>query len=1063
MRLLLRNSSTSRKGSFGRRWLFHRFLTAVALLCSALPARAVDPDRAISHYIRDRWGSEKGFPGRSVSAIAQTSDGYLWIGTEKGLIRFDGLNFQVFEHAAPSSLPIGGIQQLMADGDGNLWIVLQSTQILRHRDGKFELGREEAELGITSVGRRRDGTVLLSSLAFGTLAYRGGKYEILTSPSEIAAPETTATAEADTRNTRLSWAIGFRPQRFANPNSPVTAMIETADDKVWLGTRDKGLFYMSQGRVFAAGKGLPKSQINCFLAFQNREMWIGTDSGMVRWDGSEVTSSGVPDGLRHVPVFSMIRDRNSNIWVGTARGLIRVNAKGVSADRAGPQTSQAVTALFEDREGNLWTGGPSGIQRLRDSAFVTYSVANGLPSDKNGPVYVDEQARLWFAPLEGGLYWAKGEQIVRVRDAGLDRDVVYSISGRANELWIGRQRGGLTLLRETGHSVTVKTYTQADGLAQNSVYAVHQSRDGTVWAGTLDAGVSALRNGRFTTYTTANVLSSNTVTSMAESPDGTMWFATSNGLNAFSNGRWRVFTVNDGMPSADVNCVLADSMGVLWIGGTAGLAFLISDHVQVPLEALEPLHEQVLGIAEDRNGWLWIATSSHVLRIKRDRLLRNESSDADVREYGLSDGLLGTEGVRRHHSVFADPTGKIWFSMNRGLSVVDPNQATVNSAPALVHMESVMVDGTAINRQIPIRFSSARQRVTFSYTGLNLSNSEGVKYRYRLDGFDRDWSDPTTIQTAIYTNLTPRPYRFRVMASNSDGLWNGPEAVVGFEVEPTIWQTWWVRLILVFCAGLVALGVYRLRISQLARVLNMRFQERLAERTRIAQDLHDTLLQGVLSASMQMHVAVDGLAEDSPARPAFDHILQLMRQIVEEGRNTVRGLRSSIDDANDLQNSFSRIPQELGKQAAGFRLMIEGEALALHSAIRDEVYRIGREALVNAFRHSRASNVDLHLKYAAKELRILVRDDGCGIDPQVLQLGRDGHWGLRGMRERAERIGARLKVLSRPGSGTEVELRVPSNVAFGSHPARPASKLIAWLPGGPQKTDEYLNVEPDNK
>src|SRR5262249_27936292 len=301
--------------------------------------------------------------------------------------------------------------------------------------------------------------------------------------------------------------------------------------------------------------------------------------------------------------------------------------------------------------------------------------------------------------------------------------------------------------------------------------------------------------------------------------------------------------------------------------------------------------------------------------------------------------------------------------------------------------------------------------------------------------------------TAIYTNLAPHSYRFRVIASNSDGLWNGPEAVVGFEVEPTIWQTWWLRLILVISAGLVALGVYRVRISQMAGVLNARFQERLAERTRIAQDLHDTLLQGVLSASMQMHVAVDSLAEDSAARPAFDHILQMLRQIIEEGRNTVSGLRSSIDNVNDLQNSFSRIPEELGEQAAGFRLVIEGEALALQSAIRDEVYRIGREALVNAFRHSEASNIDLHLEYAAHELRVLVRDDGRGIDPRVLQLGRDGHWGLRGMQERAERIGASLKVFSRAGSGTEVELRVPSNIAFGPHPTSPASKLIAWLPG----------------
>jgi len=1023
-------------------------------VCSVLPAHAIDPDRAISQYIRDRWASDKGFPGGSVSAITQTADGYLWIGTEKGLIRFDGLNFQLFDHAVPSSLPIGPIQELMADGDGNLWIVLQNTQILRYHDGKFELGRGEVEFGITSVGRRRDGTVLLSSLALGTLAYRAGKYEILTSSSEVAAPE-KRTTEADTRNTRLSLAIGFRPQRFADPNSAVTAIAETADGRLWLGTRDKGLFYMSQGRVFAAGKGLPNSQINCILAVENQELWIGTDTGMVRWNGTALTSSGIPDALRHTRVFSMIRDRNSNIWVGAAAGLIRVNPQGVSTDRTGPQTTRAVTALFEDREGNLWTGGLSGIQRLRDSAFVTYSVADGFPSERNGPVYVDQQGRTWFAPLDGGLYWTKGEQTESVRDARLARDVVYSISGRGNELWIGKQRGGLTLLRVSGRSVTARNYTQADGLAQNSVYAVHQSSDGTVWAGTLDAGVSAFRNGRFTTYSTANGLSSNTVTSITESPDATMWFATSNGLNAFSNGRWRVFTVKEGLPSADLNCVLADSTGVLWIGSTAGIAFLVSDHVQVPLEAPGPLREPVFGIAEDRNGWLWIATSNHVLRVQRNGLLRGGHSNADVREYSLTDGLLGTEGVKRHQSVVADALGRIWFSMNRGLSVVDPNQATASSVPGLVHLESITVDGNAVDPQAPIRFSSARQRVTFSYTGLSLSNSERVRYRYRLDPFDRDWSEPTAIRTANYTNLSPGSYRFRVISSNSDELWNGAEAAVGLAVTPTVWQTWWLRLGLVLCAGLVTLAVYRLRMHEVRRLLNARFEERLAERTRVAQELHDTLLQGIISTSMQLHVAVDQLPSDSPAQPALNRVLQLMGQVIQEGRNTVKGLRSYSSKADDLKQAFLRIIEDVGMDGqVDFRVVLEGKPIPLRAPIRDDIYSIGREALVNAFRHSHARAIEVALGYEPGQMRIVVRDNGRGIDQQILASGREGHWGLSGMRERAERIGAHLKVLSRVGMGTEVELCVPARVAFESQAGKDASKRFAWLFA--RKSDERI-------
>jgi signal transduction histidine kinase/ligand-binding sensor domain-containing protein len=1045
MRLLLTNSSTSREGGFRKQELSKRFLAAAFILCLVPLARATDTDRAILHYSRQRWGNDNGFPGGPVSAIAQTSDGYLWIGTEKGLLRFDGSNFQLFKQATPSSDPIGPVEGLTADAEGNLWILLKNTQILHFKDGKFELGREETEFGITSLGRRADGSVLFSSLAFGTLAYRAGKFQNLTSSSEMAPSETTATAEADTRSTRLSWAIGFRPQRFAEPNSAVTAMAETRDGKIWLGTRDKGLFYLSQGRVFPAARGLGKTPVNCLLAWGDGELWIGTEEGVMRWNGREVTSAGVPSALRHAPVLSMIQDRNANIWVGTSGSLIRVNGQEVLIDQGSPETNGKVTALYEDREGNIWMGGPWGIERLHKSVFVSYSEADGLPSESNGPIFVDQEGRTWFAPLEGGLDWIKGGETGTVTDAGLDRDVVYTISGREDELWIGRERGGLTLLRRSGNSLTAKTYTQAEGLAQNSVFAVYQSRDGTLWAGTLSRGVSAFRNGRFTNYTTANGLSSNTVTSIAQRPDGSMSFATPNGLSLLSHGKWQVFTADDGLPSSDLNCVLADSAGVLWVGTTAGIAFLISNHVQTPRQEPEPLREPILGIAEDKNGWLWISTSDHVLRVKRSRLLGAASSGADVRVYGPSDGLLGTEGVKRQQTVFADPGGRIWFSLNRGLSVVDPDRAGGSSVPALIDIDTVYVDGTAIDPQSPVRISSARQRITFGYTGLSFSNPERIRYRYRLDGFDRDWSEPSITRTAEYTSLGPGSYRFRVIASNGDGLWNSAEATLPLTVDPMWWQTLWVRLLVLLVVGSVIFAIYRSRLNRLARQYNIRLEERLAERTRIAQDLHDTLLQGALGASMQLHVALDVLPEDSPERPKLNRILELIAQVVEEGRGAVRGMRSSIDSDHDLKNSFLRIPNELGSHTRiNFQVNVRGESLTLRPAIYEEVYRIGREALMNAFRHSRASEIEMVLEYQVHQFRLLVRDDGCGIESDILLSGREGHWGLSGMRSRAKKIGASLGVSSRPGDGTEVELCVPSQIAFVS---RHAHGLSNWING----------------
>lgn len=1041
----MKSLNTFRNPGIGKWWLIRRATAGLAAVCLAVSAFAIDPNRLVSQYLDDSWGTEKGFAGGSVSALAQTPDGYLWIGTEKGLVRFDGLNFRQFEQANPTSFVIGPVRSLLADSQANLWVLSQNTKLFRYHNGSFELIRGEAENGITAIGRGSAGAILLSSLAMGTLRYDGKRFLTVSPPPQFADSASIAQGEApDERSSRLSWSTGIMPDRLAQPTSAVISMAATEDGRIWMGTEDGGLFYLRQGRASAVD-GLPKARISYLLPVESAGLWIGTGQGVWRWDGSRLTRAGVPAALLHAEVLSMIRDRDANLWVGTTQGLLRFNAKGVSSVST-VAGGGAVTALLEDREGNLWIGSERGLERLRDSAFVTYSVA-GLPAQSMGPLYVDAEERTWVAPIAGGLRWLRGGKEGKVTAAGLAEDIVYSLAGGGkNELWIGRQRGGLTHLRYRDGEFTAEIYTQADGLAQNSVYAVYASREGTVWAGTLSGGVSAFRNGHFTTYTTANGLASNTVTSMAEGTDGTMFFGTPKGVSELTKTGWRSYGVREGLSSADVNCLLRDGTGVLWIGTSEGVAFLRAGQVKVPPAVPDSLHQPVLGMAEDRNGWLWMATASHVLEVKRSALLGEGFQEGDVREYGLADGLQGTEGVKRSSSVIADGQGQVWFSTNRGLSVVNPARATVSSAPALVHIEAVSADGSSLDLRGPVRTPPSPQRTTFRYVGLSLSNAERVRYRYRLEGFDRGWSEPVTNREATYGNLGAGRYRFRVMASNSEGLWNGSEAAVGFEVEPTLWQTWWFRLGCVLSAGLLVLGVYRVRMHQLTRLLNVRFEERLAERTRIAQELHDTFLQGVLSASMQLHVAVDQLPPDSPVLPAMKRVLQLTGQVVEEGRNTLRGLRSSIESAQDLKNSFSRIPEELGGgKGIDFRVVVEGTSLPLRPAIRDEVYRVGREALVNAFQHSGASNIDVHLEYAANQLRILVEDDGRGIDPEVLQSGRDGHWGIAGMRERAERIGGKLRVWSRRGGGTEVELCLPSQVAWDCHPTGPAPRWFARL------------------
>jgi signal transduction histidine kinase/ligand-binding sensor domain-containing protein len=825
--------------------------------------------------------------------------------------------------------------------------------------------------------------------------------------------------------------------------SPVVAMGEGPDGRVWLGTRGAGLFYVDDGQAKAVVRGLPDRRVNCVLPLTGSEVWVGTDAGVVRWDGTTLVTAGVPEALRHVRALAMVRDRDSNVWVATSAGLWRVNDSGAAPLEGGPAGAQEpVTALFEDSEGDLWTGTERGIERLRDSRFATYARAEGLPSDRNGPVYVDADGRTWFAPLDGGLYWLQGGRVNRVDAAELGADVIYSIAGARDGLWAGRRRGGLTHLVVRQGRVESRSFKRADGLAQDAVYAVHESRDGTVWAASLNDGVTRLRDGRVTTYTATHGLASDTVGSIVDDAEGTTWFATPAGLSAFSDEAWRTYTTRDGLPSDEVNCLRVGSSGVLWIGTGDGLAFRASGRIQpVPLGQLSR-GEQVLGLAEDTGGWLWLATSRRILRVREASVGGAPPAEVEVNEFGRPDGLRGIEGVKRHRSVVADALGRIWFSTNAGLSVVEPARLP-RPQPVTPRLVGVAADGQTLSLVERVHVPAGRQSVTVRFDGVSLSIPERLRFRYRLDGFDHDWSEPTSSRIARYTNLAHGSYAFRVRAFGLGEGWIGPEAAVGIVVEPALWQRGSVRALALLVVGATLAVVYRSRVRRVTRQLNLRFEERLSERLRIAHELHDTLLQGLASASMQLHVARDQLPTDSPAQPLLGRVQELMTQVIDEGRDTLRGLRTADRDSGDLPEAFARVPDEMAvRSAASLRVIVEGSPRPLREVVRDEVYSIGREALVNALRHSDANRIEVEVEYGSRALHVLVRDDGSGIDPEVLRSGRDGHFGLSGMRERAEKLGARLNVWSAAGAGTEVALSVRGSIAFA---AAPSAGPLGWV------------------
>ena len=1027
--MLSKTSSSFRSISLRPRLPFLAFLILAGTLCSRCASEGLAPAKRVSQYLTDHWTVRDGLPKARINSIAQSADGYLWIATSKGLVRFDGFRFRAADEIRKDAHLTSPSYALLVDGKGNLWLQAQGLKLFVYQNGAFRpVSLPGPPLGrFYAMSRGREGGLVLSILGPGFMRYQPGMVGILSEKGKI----TTV---------------------------PPRTVAETSDGRVWLGTHTEGLFYYDSGGVHAMTQGVPDTKINNLLAVKNAELWIGTDTGLALWDGHMVSNRFLPAPLQTAQILSLLEDRYGNLWIGTSDGLFRLSSEGWSLEAVRDESGKAITCLFEDREGNIWTGDSNGIERIREGAFATFSIAEGLPAETNGPIYADSHDRIWVAPSQGGLYRIAKGLVKSFPVSAIGNDIIYSIAGHGDDLWLGRRQGGLTHVRipsDDNHTrVTAKTYTQEQGLAQNSISTVFRSRDGTIWAGTLSGGVSKFRDSSFVTLTTIDGLGSNSISSIAQGADGTMWFATSNGLTSLSNGQWKTFTERDGLPSNEVISLKSDSSGVLWIGTANGLAFLQTLPIRVTTESQPLLHEAILGIAEDRTGLLWVATSNHIFEARRSALLAGVLKEGDFRKYGPLDGLGGTEGIRRDRSVVSDDKGRIWLSLSRGISVIDPLRGDGNQALALPQVEEVSVDGVPRELNQLTRIPPSPQKITISFVGLGLAIPERVHYRYKLDGVDRNWSEPTESRQVVYTRLHPGSYRFHLLAANDKGEWSASEVAIPFTIEPAYWQTAWFQFTCALLLVLLLWGSYRLRLLQITRQLNVRFEERLTERTRIAQDLHDTLLQGVLSASMLLHVAADQVAEESSAKPMLQRIINLMSQVTREGRTTLKGLRSQTSETRSLEEAFGSIPEETAwTKTIDYAVTTQGTPRALHPASRDEIYRIGREAVVNALRHADAKRIVVHLNYTSSHLLLLVADDGCGIPSQTLASGRDGHWGLQGMRERAQELSGKLNFRTHRGVGTEVILIIPSVVAYQAQPRR---SLLFWLRRGshvlPRKT-----------
>jgi signal transduction histidine kinase len=716
-------------------------------------------------------------------------------------------------------------------------------------------------------------------------------------------------------------------------------------------------------------------------------LWVGTTHGLYRIRGTEVDHYDAADGLSSDWVRRILEDREGNVWVATSRGIDMfrdLRVKSIS-QREGLNDGE-VESVAASQDGNVWIG-TGRLQILGPRGVSLFGPGKRLPGNLVTSLFTDHAGRLWAGMINRLFVYERGSFREVTKQDGSALGMVMGIAEDSDHtVWVESAGQTGTLLRIQDLKVRQQFPAPAMPLARKIV----ADPQGGIWLGLVTGDLARYRDGQVNTFTFGDHPNSR-VLALAAASDGSILGGTEFGVVGWKNGKQQILTVQNGLPCNAVNALISDDAGNLWLNAGCGLIEISKQQMQV---------------------W-W----------------ENPESKLSLRVFDILDGVQ--PGFAPFNSSAKTPDGRLWFANGSVVQVIDPAHIPENILPPPVDISALVADRKAYALESAIHLPPQTRELEIDYTALSYVAPQKVLFHYMLEGHDPGWQEPGTRRQAFYNDLRPGRYRFRVIACNNDGVWNEAGASLNFSILPAYYQTAWFRV----ACGAAFLGllwaIYQLRVQQLRRRFNIGVEARVNERTRIAQELHDTLLQGFISASMQLGVADRQLPVDWPAKPIVTDVLKLMRDVIEEGRKAVRGMRLSGGDSDDLERAFSRISQELVVQrAVGFRVLVEGQVRPLHPLIRDEVYRIGREALVNAFHHSEAASVEVELEYADRELRVLVRDNGCGIDPQVLQSGREGHWGLSGMRERAGRIGARLKVWSDAAAGTEVELSVPGRVAY---------------------------------
>jgi ligand-binding sensor domain-containing protein/signal transduction histidine kinase len=976
-------------------------------------ALALNPSLDVSQYAHTAWTYRDGFVQGAVNAITQTPDGYLWLATQSGVVRFDGVRTVPLPLAPGQQLPSTSVGALLAARDGTLWIGTLDG-LVSWKNGQLTEYPSLARRTVLALLQDRAGTVWVGGLAgpAGTLcAIRGESPTCYGDDGSLGTVVASLYEDID-GSMWVGAATGLWQWTPGPPNRYLATPISRGG-KMTQGDHGAGLV-VAVGRVRQIigktvtdyplhGVPLPLSA-GTVLRDRNGGLWIGTTAhGLVHSYEGRISIFTHKDGLSSDQVYALFEGREGSIWVATSEGLdqfreLPVTSLPVKQGLSSPTTNSVLAA----RDGSIWIGTTGGLYRWDHGRTTVYRRRSnlGLADDEIQSLFEDERGRIWVSSFSGLAAFGKGKFTA-----------VPSVPAGTKNAITGDNHGGLWLsLFGTANNYSLTHLVDSKitervpwrNLGGGPGTGLLPDPNGGIWTGLLSGGIAYFRAGQIRNLPLSDDgAGARKVLDISRDRSGTLWAATENGVSRITNTGVATLTTANGLPCKTVHWIIEDDLSSYWLYTQCGLLRI----ARTELEA-------------------WIADPKRSIQ---------------VTTFDATDGVQLVpilKGLRPAVTKASD--GKIWFVNGDKVSFIDPSRIRINVLPPPVHVEQTTVDGKTYDAGQDLRLPPHVRNLVINYTALSLVAPEKVRFRVKLEGQDKDWSELVNVRHVEYTNLPPKHYKFRVLACNNNGVWNEEGASLDFVIPSAWYQTNWFRVACVAAFLAMVWGIHELRVRQLAAQFNMRLEERISERTRIARDLHDTLLQSFQGLVFRFQAARYHLPDrPEEASDALDSALVSADQAIAEGRGAIQQLRSGSSQENNLEQMLLAMGRELVASQDGehgsppLRVIVEGERRAKRAMLREEIYRIARELLRNAYRHARARNIEAELRYDDDAFLLIVRDDGKGIDPKVLKdHGRAGHWGLQGTYERAEGMGARLDIWSEVGAGTEVRLKVPAAIAY---------------------------------